>query len=69
MRYYYSSELGIHVEDIDNIIQKYEELCKVTCELCGAEGKMTKGGKWSRWYKTLCEKCMKELNFEEVEES
>jgi hypothetical protein len=60
LRYYYHTEMGVWVQEIDKIIQKYEELCSSTCENCGNSGKLLNS---NQWLKTLCEKCAKELNF------
>jgi len=43
-------------DDIDRLIEKYEELSQVTCEMCGNRGKLRK---YKGWYKTLCDKCYK----------
>jgi hypothetical protein len=44
------------------IIDKYEQLSAITCEICGKKGKpkVTEG---FGWYKTLCEKHAKELGY------
>jgi len=63
LRYYYQSEMGVWVQEIDNIIQKYEELCSSTCENCGNPGSLSLSG---RWYKTLCEECKITLNYQKI---
>ena len=40
---------------LDDIIKKYIELSKHTCEICGAEGKMINDG---YWIKVRCEGCL-----------
>jgi hypothetical protein len=63
LRYYYQSEMGVWVQEIDNIIQKYEELCSSTCENCDNPGSLSLSG---RWYKTLCEECKITLNYQKI---
>ena len=41
-------------KELDDIIEKYEQLSKSTCEICGAEGKLIKDG---YWIKVRCEEC------------
>lgn len=48
-----------HHEEVQSIIDKYEEKSKHTCELCGDKGEMkTVKGNWS---KVICEKCLKTI--------
>lgn len=47
--------VGNHIlNGVDLIIDKYSELSKSTCEICGAEGKLIKDG---YWIKVRCEDC------------
>lgn len=43
-------------EEVWDAIDKAERKSATTCEQCGAEGKLRKGG----WLVTLCDKCHKE---------
>ena len=42
-------------KELDDIIEKYEQLSKSTCEICGAEGKLIKD---VYWIKVRCEDCL-----------
>lgn len=42
-------------KELDDIIEKYEQLSKSTCEICGAEGKMM-GDDY--WVMVRCEGCL-----------
>jgi hypothetical protein len=61
LRVYLSSES----DDMFGIIQYYETLSSHLCELCGefytAKMRVRHG-----WYKTLCNKCAKEQEYEEI---
>ena len=55
LRIYYNADEYDEVTDIiADIIIKYEQLSKSTCEICGAEGKLVKDG---YWIKVRCEDC------------
>lgn len=46
-------------DEVQKILNKYEEKSKHICELCGEKGKMrTMQGDW---LKVLCEKCLKKV--------
>lgn len=45
-------------DKIFNIIDKYEELSKNVCEICGSTENVKLRGK--HWYKSLCEDCNKD---------
>ena len=48
---------------IDEIINKYEDICANTCEYCGSNDNVTTFANKNRWIVTLCSKCKeKELN-------
>ena len=59
-RFYYQSDLGIWVEQIDTIIVKYVEILRNVCENCGRDGELCEQ---KYWLKTLCSDCAKELNY------
>lgn len=48
--------IGTDSEEVWDAIDKAERKSATTCERCGAEGKLRKGG----WLVTLCDKCHKE---------
>lgn len=57
LRYYYVflNDVGAIVTDeIDKIVNKYEDLSLKTCELCGKEGKLED---INGWYMTICDSC------------
>lgn len=45
--------LGNYIEEVDEIVQKYEEKSTSVCEVCGESGAV----KGEAWYKTLCDEC------------
>jgi len=50
-------------EDVDRIVREYEILASHVCEVCG-EFYTTKLREKNRWFKTLCDKCAKDLGYE-----
>ena len=46
-------------DEVFDLIDKAEDASEVICEECGAPGKLE--GKM--WFKTICEKCKKEINY------
>ena len=59
----HSKEVDPLTASINDIIRKYEELSKVTCEGCGVQSedvKLRNEPPVFRWVTTLCDSCMKE---------
>ena len=52
------------IEDIYNVIRKYETIASSTCELCGSQDKTKMVG--SYWQFNLCEECAVEKYGEKV---
>lgn len=58
LRYYYESsyDFGNIIRDVmDSVVIAAEYKCSITCEVCGAGGKIQYNG---GWWKTLCEEHM-----------
>jgi hypothetical protein len=49
------------------LIRAAEAKADVTCECCGRPGRLTQRGEGG-WYKTLCARCSRNLNFEPVDD-
>jgi rubrerythrin len=47
LRFYTSA----HTDEVEKIIEKYEEKALTTCEVCGKDGKVRTGG----WIQVLCD--------------
>lgn len=54
--------LNYEPDEIWNLIQEYEQKSAETCELCSKKGRERDIG---HWYKTLCDKCYKDINNEQ----
>lgn len=53
LSFYYNYPFG-GCDIIQEIVSKYEQLSKTTCEICGAEGKVIKD---EYWISVRCEEC------------
>lgn len=54
-------------ERIDELVSNAEEEAEKTCELCGNSGELkSTNGKPSGWLKVLCNKCAKEMGYENI---
>ena len=55
---FYATTCGLHREqedEFDALVDAAEERSAITCEECGADGRLAE---CSRWYKTLCGDCI-----------
>lgn len=53
LRIYYSPR----DEEVQNFVEKLENKCDKTCEICGADNAVIRNGGWVR---TLCDNCQEE---------
>jgi hypothetical protein len=68
LRYYtlYSSELDVFDRHhVSLLIRAAEDECDKTCEFCGSNDNVIKGGRY--WIKTLCGKCREDYKKKEDE--
>lgn len=53
-----------YTDEIEKIINKYEDICANTCEYCGSNENVTTFATKSRWIVTLCDKCKQKVKRE-----
>ena len=68
LRYYASPADGDEqtATAFSELIRAAEAMSLQTCERCGQPGRLSRRGKQSGWYKTLCPRCAESSTFQQV---